>query len=255
MSRGPNGEWRPRDPNACAVHVGKIATGEIAETYTPPADERRPDPAAGGRARAQKMTPAERSASARVAAAARWPALWALAVLLFLFPALASGQEQEDVTRWQDKQARAAELNRQQPEPQVRNLIPPGRSTSVRSYLGFELHQGGLYEPSIFPTETWLQVACIHADLETPYDRTAHGSGLLRIHALVYDADLNKIHDTTDTDESDEAICNLAYTADTSFVELSRTIGSRASAVAFIAIPSSGQYVEPSKIIYRVLPR
>ena len=31
MPRGPNGEKRPKDPIASAVHVAKIATGEIEE--------------------------------------------------------------------------------------------------------------------------------------------------------------------------------------------------------------------------------
>lgn len=77
MPKGPNGEWRPRDPIACSVHVMKVLTGEIEETYEAPPDERRPpDPAAGGRAggraRASKMTAEERTASAKVAAEARW---------------------------------------------------------------------------------------------------------------------------------------------------------------------------------------
>lgn len=77
MPKGPNGEWRPRDPIACSTHVMRVLTGEIEETYEPPAGERRPpDPAAGGRAggraRAAKMTAEQRSASARRAAAARW---------------------------------------------------------------------------------------------------------------------------------------------------------------------------------------
>ena len=55
----------------------KVLTGEIEETFEPPADDRRlPDPAAGGRAggraRAAKMTAEERSASAKVAADERW---------------------------------------------------------------------------------------------------------------------------------------------------------------------------------------
>ena len=31
MPRGPKGEWRPADVVGCAVHVMKIATGEIEE--------------------------------------------------------------------------------------------------------------------------------------------------------------------------------------------------------------------------------
>ena len=74
MPKGQRGEWRPADPNACAVHVGRILTGEIEETFEPRADQRRqpPDPAAGGRARAAKMTAEERSASAKRASSARW---------------------------------------------------------------------------------------------------------------------------------------------------------------------------------------
>ena len=77
MPKGPNGEWRPRDPIACSAHVMKVLTGETEETYEAPAGERRPpDPAAGGRvggrARAAKMTAEQRSASAKAAAAARW---------------------------------------------------------------------------------------------------------------------------------------------------------------------------------------
>jgi hypothetical protein len=75
MPRGPKGEWRPADPIANAIHVAKLGAGLIEETYEPPADQRRPKPpsaAAGGRARAAKMSPAERSASAKRASAARW---------------------------------------------------------------------------------------------------------------------------------------------------------------------------------------
>ena len=104
---------------------------------------------------------------------------------------LASAQDAE---RWQDKRARAETFNAQQ--VQGDNLLPPGHSTSTRSYLGVEIHQGGLYEPSIFPTETWLEIACIHDDLQVQYSITEHGSSLFKIHALVYDADIEKIHDT-----------------------------------------------------------
>ena len=76
MPRGPNGEWRPPGTGPCAVHVMKIATGEIEETYEAPP---RPDPAADSRqaskaakARAASMTPEERRASAKRASDARW---------------------------------------------------------------------------------------------------------------------------------------------------------------------------------------
>ena len=34
MPKGPNGERRPADTNACAVMVAKIATGEVEDTKT-----------------------------------------------------------------------------------------------------------------------------------------------------------------------------------------------------------------------------
>lgn len=69
---------RPTDVNELAVQITGEATGEIEPTD---ADEGK-DPAAvalgrkgglkGGKARAEKMTPAERSEAARKAAQARW---------------------------------------------------------------------------------------------------------------------------------------------------------------------------------------
>jgi acyl-CoA reductase-like NAD-dependent aldehyde dehydrogenase len=79
MPKGPNGEWRPAETGPCAVHVMKIATGEIEETYSPP--EKDADHAAAssqasqaGKARALKLTPERRSEIAKAAAAARWGA-------------------------------------------------------------------------------------------------------------------------------------------------------------------------------------
>lgn len=69
---------RPRDPNQLAKLVVDIATGEAEDT---PEDTGK-DPAAvalgrkgglkGGKARAAKMTPEQRSESARRAARTRW---------------------------------------------------------------------------------------------------------------------------------------------------------------------------------------
>lgn len=75
MPRGPKGEKRPADVIGNAVHVMRIATGEIEEE-TPPDDGK--DPAAkalgakGGKARAEKMTPERRAEIARSGARARW---------------------------------------------------------------------------------------------------------------------------------------------------------------------------------------
>ena len=68
MPRGPNGERRPVDVVGCAVHVMKIATGEIEEELP----ENREDKVNGGKARAASMTPEERKELARTAAQVRW---------------------------------------------------------------------------------------------------------------------------------------------------------------------------------------
>jgi hypothetical protein len=69
---------RPSDPNELAKRIVDEATGE-APPFDPDAGK---DPAAvalgrkgglkGGKARAEKLTPEERSAAAKRAAAARW---------------------------------------------------------------------------------------------------------------------------------------------------------------------------------------
>ena len=68
MPRGPNGEKRPADPVGCAVHVMKIATGQI-EDELPSAT--RKGGLKGGPARAQALTPERRSEIARMGAEAR----------------------------------------------------------------------------------------------------------------------------------------------------------------------------------------
>jgi hypothetical protein len=75
MPKGPKGEKRPADMISNAVHVMRIATGEIDEAA--PADDGK-DPAAkalgkkGGTARAAAMTPERRAEIAKAAAAKRW---------------------------------------------------------------------------------------------------------------------------------------------------------------------------------------
>ncbi len=74
MPKGPKGQKRPADVIGNAVRVMQIATGEAEEEY----DDDGKDPAAkalgakGGRARAAKLTPEQRSEIARKAAAKRW---------------------------------------------------------------------------------------------------------------------------------------------------------------------------------------
>ncbi len=69
---------RPRDPNQLAKLVVDIATGEVEESQTENAKNAaavelgRKGGLKGGKARAARMTPAERSAAAKRAAKARW---------------------------------------------------------------------------------------------------------------------------------------------------------------------------------------
>ncbi len=74
MPRGPKGEKRPADVIGNAVHVMRIATGEIEENA--PAmqgkEYARKGGLKGGKRRAAALTPEQRSEIARAAASARW---------------------------------------------------------------------------------------------------------------------------------------------------------------------------------------
>ena len=87
MPYGPKGQWRPADDRACSVHVAKLATGQIEETYEPP--RREADHAAASKrastaakARAASQTPERRKQVAKGAAAARWGACFLLAATI-----------------------------------------------------------------------------------------------------------------------------------------------------------------------------
>jgi hypothetical protein len=77
MPRGPKGERRPADVIGNAVHVMRIATGQIDEDIPTPESEGK-DPAAvalgrkGGKARAEGLSKKRRKEIAKKAAASRW---------------------------------------------------------------------------------------------------------------------------------------------------------------------------------------
>ncbi len=71
MPRGPKGEKRPADVIGNAVHVMRIATGEIEEDRGA-APARAKGGRKGGKARARSLTAEQRSEIAHAAAAARW---------------------------------------------------------------------------------------------------------------------------------------------------------------------------------------
>ena len=77
MPKSPKGQWRPKGTIPCAMHVGKIATGEIEETTEPPPpdmplDARRERARRGGLARAKSLTSERKSEIAASGATARW---------------------------------------------------------------------------------------------------------------------------------------------------------------------------------------
>ena len=69
MPKGPKGEKRKADVIGNAVHVMRIATGEIKEEDRPDAMEAG---SRGGKARASVLTKERRAAIAKQGAAARW---------------------------------------------------------------------------------------------------------------------------------------------------------------------------------------
>ena len=71
MPTGPNGERRPADVIGCAVHVAKIATGEIEDTKLKQPAKKKAG-IAGSRARNMKLSKERRTDIAKKAAAARW---------------------------------------------------------------------------------------------------------------------------------------------------------------------------------------
>ena len=77
MPRGPKGERRPADVIGNAVHVMRLATGQITDDVPTPEDEGK-NPAAvalgrmGGKARAAKLSAKKRKEIARKAATSRW---------------------------------------------------------------------------------------------------------------------------------------------------------------------------------------
>jgi hypothetical protein len=72
MPRGPRGEKRPADVIGNAVKVMRIATREEEEDVPRARSAAAELGAQGGKARAEKMSPAERSSIAKKAARSRW---------------------------------------------------------------------------------------------------------------------------------------------------------------------------------------
>ena len=75
MPRGHKGEKRPTDVIGNAVHVMRIATGEVEDvkvTPDPAKEYMRRGGLKGGKARAKSLSATKRTAIAKKAARARW---------------------------------------------------------------------------------------------------------------------------------------------------------------------------------------
>jgi len=72
VTKGPNGEKRPADAIGLAVHIGRIATGEIEDERESLSSAAAAMGRKGGKARAESMTPERRAEIAKAAAAKRW---------------------------------------------------------------------------------------------------------------------------------------------------------------------------------------
>jgi hypothetical protein len=74
MPKGPQGQKRPADTVAAAIKTAKILTGEIEEDTGDSGKDKAAQSLGrkGGKARAAKMTPEQRTEIARQAARVRW---------------------------------------------------------------------------------------------------------------------------------------------------------------------------------------
>jgi hypothetical protein len=72
MPKGPKGEKRPSDAVARAVMIAKIATGEVEDEREELASAAAQLGRKGGKARAEKLTPKQRTEIAKRAAEKRW---------------------------------------------------------------------------------------------------------------------------------------------------------------------------------------
>lgn len=71
MPKGPNGQTRPADAIGLAVHVARIATGEIEDT-TLKQPAKRASGLAGSMARSDSLSEEDRREIAKLAAEVRW---------------------------------------------------------------------------------------------------------------------------------------------------------------------------------------
>ena len=167
-----------------------------------------------------------------------------------------AGAQDADVVTYQLKAARVAEIGPQPSTP--RGLVWPTSQTATRgSYFGFRLVLGALYDPIAFPSDTWINIACMSQDPRVKWSSTFGSNSYVYVHAIIYEQNLDgslntdTAINTFDTTESDEGICNLAYGLDSSFIEIPRTFN--AAVVTLLSGGGTGQYVEVVESVERMI--
>ena len=175
------------------------------------------------------------------------------ATTALFFPASAAAQNASDeILHRQIKDGSADGVGASTP----RGFVVPPRTDG--EHYGYRVELAGVYKPTSasFSNETWIYVTCTRADPRVAWDRK-FGSSRIRVHAFVYDldadGDLRQRLNTADTRAVDEAVCNLAFPVDTSFIEVPRSWD--VAAVSLFSFPPGGtQKVEAVSVTDRSIP-
>ena len=165
-----------------------------------------------------------------------------------------------DVLLLQHKRALIAEAGEPLPVTAgVNTVVPPSNQTDLKPRFGYRLIVGAPYNPTIYPTKTWIWVACESTDPRVAYDDTKFGSPLVWVHALVYalnaDGSINTVSpiNTVNTFDLDEGLCNLSNGISTTYIEVPRSFN--AQVVTLLSAGNATQYVEVTHVVERALPR
>ncbi len=185
----------------------------------------------------------------------------ALTALLVAVASPAFAQDgSSDVLLLQHKRALIAEAGEPVPVTAgVNTVVPPSNQTDLRPRFGYRLVVGAPYNPTFYPTKTWIWVACESTDPRIAYDDTKFGSPLVWVHALVYalnaDGSINTVSpiNTVNTFDLDEGLCNLSNGIATTFIEVPRSFN--AQVVTLLSAGNTTQYVEVTHVVERALPR
>ncbi len=135
---------------------------------------------------------------------------------------------------------------------EARGVLFPPDSVLTSPLFGMSVTVYGIYEPTAFPTDSWLRIVCAPADPREVHDEDEHGFDLVRLHVALYDDDSEEIWDSSESTETlASAICDISDAVDSSFFEFPRTLE---PAWAFVWVsPLTTQDVELVEITYRPL--